>query len=169
MKMAGSMHPPFRRGEIRFAPQPPDGDGCAALLCPSSPHKIFDFAGPPLLQKERMRRARWKRENGGAQAVPPVSRMSSARSVIQTGVLAADVRTVRPSPLPPTWRLGKELPLYRPPSSAARPSAHPSIDRPPYRGPRRSPAKRVRWGEEEGMEQSGVLAVRRGRSGWNFF
>ena len=65
--MAGAMHPPFRRGEIRFAPQPPDGDGCAALLCPSSPHKIFYFAGAPLLRKERMRRARWKRENGGAE------------------------------------------------------------------------------------------------------
>ena len=69
--MAGAMHPPFRRGEIRFAPQPPDGDGCAALLCPSSPHKIFYFAGAPLLRKERMRRARWKRENGGALDVPP--------------------------------------------------------------------------------------------------
>ena len=51
MKMAGSMHPPFRRGEIRFAPQPPDGDGCAALLCPSSPHKIFDFCGAPSFAK----------------------------------------------------------------------------------------------------------------------
>ena len=33
-----------------------------------------------------------------------------------------------------------------------------------------APAKsKILWGEEEGMEQSGGLAVRRGQSGRNFF
>ena len=44
--MAGAMHPPCRRGEIRSAPQPPGGDGFAALLCPSSPHRAGRGGGP---------------------------------------------------------------------------------------------------------------------------
>ena len=64
--MAGAMHPPFRRKKFRSAPSPPGGEDCARSIPSSSPHKIYDFAGAPFLRKERMRRARWKRENGGA-------------------------------------------------------------------------------------------------------
>ena len=71
--MAGAMHPPFRRKKFRSAPSPPGGEDCARSIPSSSPHKIHDFAGAPLLRKERMRRARWKRENGGALDVPPFS------------------------------------------------------------------------------------------------
>ncbi len=70
---AGPMHPPFRRKKFRSAPSPPGGEDCARSIPSSSPHKIYDFAGAPFLRKERMRRARWKRENGGAQDVPPFS------------------------------------------------------------------------------------------------
>ena len=84
--MAGAMHPPFRRKKFRSAPSPPGGEDCARSIPSSSPHKIYDFAGAPFLRKERMRRARWKRENGGAQGVPPFLRMSSARSAVQAGV-----------------------------------------------------------------------------------
>ena len=87
--MAGAMHPPFRRKKFRSAPSPPGGEDCARSIPSSSPHKIYDFAGAPLLRKERMRRARWKRENGGGGRKRCLLRvrMSPARGVVQTGVL----------------------------------------------------------------------------------
>ena len=83
--MAGAMHPPFRRKKFRSAPSPPGGEDCARSIPSSSPHKIYDFAGAPLLRKERMRRARWKRENGGAARLGRLIRMSPARGVVQAG------------------------------------------------------------------------------------
>ena len=74
------MHPPFRRKKFRSAPSPPGGEACARSIPSSSPHKIYDFAGAPLLRKERMRRARRKRENGGAQVMlSPGTHVSSPR------------------------------------------------------------------------------------------
>ena len=105
--MAGAMHPPFRRKKFRSAPSPPGGEDCARSIPSSSPHKIYDFAGAPLLRKERMRRARWKRENGGAEVVLPVLRMSPARGVVRAWVLEVDAWTVLSSSLPLTWCLGR--------------------------------------------------------------
>ena len=48
------------------------------------------------------------------------------------------------------------------------PSLVPRLSRSPV-FPRRSPAQRVRRGEEEGMKQSGVFGISRKRSGRNFF
>ena len=64
-------------------------------------------------EKERMRRARWKREKDGdalrrrgtVQTV--LVRKSPGRGAVQAGVLEVDVRTVRLSSLPLTWRFIK--------------------------------------------------------------
>ena len=103
--MAGAMHPPFRRKKFRSAPSPPGGEDCARSIPSSSPHKIYDFAGAPLLRKERMRHAQWKRENGGAQVVPTVdTHVSSPRRGASGGFGGRRIVSLLFS-LPLPWRL----------------------------------------------------------------
>ena len=68
---------------------------------------------PPfsLLRKERMRRARWKRENGGAQDVPPFStNVFGPRRGAGGGFGGRRIDSLLFS-LPLPWRFGEELPL----------------------------------------------------------
>ena len=75
-------------------------------------------------EKERMRRARWKREKDGdafrgrGVVRTVLVRKSPARSVVRAGVLAVDERTVLPSSLPLTWRFRWPLHDYWARSSA---------------------------------------------------
>ena len=81
---------------------------------------------PPfsLLRKERMRRARWKRENGGAPADFRRQECPCPRRGASGG-LEVEVRPARLSPLPLTWCLMKKegLPIFvgRPSSFVFRP------------------------------------------------
>jgi len=56
MKMAGSLHPPFRRKKFRSAPSPPNGEDYARSIPSSSPHKISDFAGAPIFFPKKKRK-----------------------------------------------------------------------------------------------------------------
>ena len=99
------MHPSFRRKKFRSAPSPPGGEDCARSIPSSSPHKIYDFAGAPLLRKERMRRARRKRENGGAQVMlSPGTHVSSPRRGASGGFGGRRIDFLLFS-LPLPWRL----------------------------------------------------------------
>ena len=65
MKIAGALHPPCRRKKLRPLRPRLAARTSFCSVPSSSPHKILDFAGPPFFlakKKERMRRARWKRE-----------------------------------------------------------------------------------------------------------
>ena len=161
--MAGALHPPF------------------SLFIP----RMKRENGPCTVQK---RKAGGRGLRGAVRYRLFITQVSSPRRSASGG-LEVEVRSARLSPLPLTWRLVRKegLPIFvgRPssfvfrPSSFVPPRGHISftlLDRArpvfSFSSGRKSgaPAKsKILWGEEEGTEQSGVLAVRRGRSGRSFF
>ncbi len=93
--VAGPWHPPFRRKKFRSAPSPPGGEDCARFIPSSSPHKIFDFAGAPVLFPKKKRecavhggREKKKGTRRGTRGAPVVRCLSTnipARGVVRAG------------------------------------------------------------------------------------
>ena len=117
----GFLFPPERGAGAR-----PDGRGGGALrwrsgglysrwragwsaalwgLVQCTPHSLF-------CEKRECAVHGGREKTGARQGADGLLRKTSARGVVQAGVLAVDVRTVRSSSLPLIWRLGKKRLLW---------------------------------------------------------